>query len=124
MHFLGLSGNPRRYAQLTDDFLQALIPLHQFITIAALITGAAQFVFLFNLFRSMYKGKVAPPNPWHATTLEWTLPSPTPADNFSGQSQVVYHGPYEYGENSQGDDYVMQNDPPEVQVLGSEKVRT
>ncbi len=123
MHFLGLSGNPRRYAQLTDDFLQPLIPLHQFITIAALITGAAQFVFLLNLFRSMYKGKAAPRNPWHSTTLEWTLPSPTPADNFSGQPQVVYHAPYQYGETSRGADYVMQNDPPDLRLPGSEKVR-
>jgi cytochrome c oxidase subunit 1 len=111
MHFLGLSGNPRRYAQLSDDFLRPLVPVHQFITIAALITGAAQFIFLFNVFFSMYKGKLAPPNPWQATTLEWTLPSPAPFDNFGGAPQVVHHDAYKYGGDGQGRDYVMQNDP-------------
>jgi cytochrome c oxidase subunit 1 len=119
MHFLGLSGNPRRYAQLSDDFLRPLVPLHQFITIAALITGAAQFIFLFNVLFSMYKGKLAAPNPWQATTLEWTLPSPAPVDNFGGASQVVYHDAYEYGEAGDGRDYVMQNAPPKTRLLGS-----
>ncbi|MCH8918983.1 MAG: cytochrome c oxidase subunit 1, partial [Proteobacteria bacterium] len=36
MHFLGMAGNPRRYAELTAfDFLEPLAPIHLFITIAA-----------------------------------------------------------------------------------------
>src|SRR5262249_2874508 len=65
MHVLGISGNPRRYAMLTDDFLVSLIPLHRFITIAALLTGAAQLIFLWNLFGSMFKGERAIENPWN-----------------------------------------------------------
>ena len=72
------------------------MPVHTFMTHAAIVTAAAQLIFLFNLFWSMKKGKKAPMNPWEATTLEWTIPSPPPFDNFGGKHPVVYHGPYEY----------------------------
>jgi len=49
------------------------MPLHKFITIAALGTGAAQLVFIFNLIYSRYKGAPAPENPWNGTTLEWSI---------------------------------------------------
>ena len=49
MHYLGLAGNVRRYSAFTDDYLVPLIPVHKFITISALITGAAQFIFLVQL---------------------------------------------------------------------------
>jgi len=72
MHYLGLAGNVRRYSAFTDEYLQPLIPLHRFITIAALFTGAVQLIFLFNLIRSRLRGPKAPDNPWEATTLEWS----------------------------------------------------
>jgi cytochrome c oxidase subunit 1 len=81
------------------------------MTIAALITGATQFIFFFNLFWSMYKGAKATENPWESTTLEWTVPSPPPFDNFGGKVPVVYHDAYEYGDLKNGKDYVMQTDP-------------
>ena len=37
---------------------------------------------LYNLLRSIKKGKVAPSDPWGGTTLEWTIPSPPPLHNF------------------------------------------
>jgi cytochrome c oxidase subunit 1 len=83
------------------------------MTIAALITGAAQFIFFFNLFWSMFKGEKATENPWEATSLEWTTASPPVFDNFGGKHPVVYHGPYEYGVPGAAKDYVMQ-DSPEV----------
>lgn len=116
MLLLGMAGNPRRYAMLTDDFLVPLIPLHRFITMAALVTGAVQFVFLLNLFWSMFKGDRATANPWNATSLEWTLPSPTPAGDFEGEIPIVNHGAYEYGLTGNGRDFVMQSDPGDVQV--------
>ena len=42
----GIAGNVRRYSAFVDDYLAPLIPVHEFITIAALLTGAAQFIFL------------------------------------------------------------------------------
>ena len=82
--------------------------MHKFITYSALITGAAQLIFLYNLIWSRFKGPKATNNPWEATSLEWDTTSPPPFDNFGGRHLTVYHGPYEYNvEGSQGD-YVMQ----------------
>jgi cytochrome c oxidase subunit 1 len=112
MHFLGIAGHPRRYAQLTEfQYLRHLQPLHLFITVAAFITIAAQLVFLFNLFWSLRKGKPAGTNPWEATSLEWSVPSPPPHDNFGTMEPVVYRGPYEYSVPGAAADYVMQTEP-------------
>jgi len=115
MHYLGMAGHPRRYSQLTEvAYLHNLIPVQTFMTYAAFITIAAQFIFLINLFWSMFKGPKASDNPWEATTLEWTTATPPPHDNFGGHTPVVYHGPYEYGVPGAAKDYVMQTDPTPV----------
>ncbi|MBM3793428.1 MAG: cytochrome c oxidase subunit I [Acidobacteria bacterium] len=73
MHIAGIVGNPRRYPDFKEfEFLADLKFLHTMMTHAAMSTAAIQLVFLFNLFWSMYRGSVAPANPWHATTREWS----------------------------------------------------
>ncbi len=120
-HYLGLAGNVRRYQAFVVEFMQPLIPVHRFITVAALLTGAAQLIFLFNLFYSRFKGEVAPPNPWEATSLEWSTPSsPPPFDNFGGKLPVVYHDPYQYGIESSTGDYVMQDSPEQIKTVRDE----
>jgi cytochrome c oxidase subunit 1 len=114
MHYLGLAGNVRRYSAFVDDYLIPLIPVHKFITIAALVTGAAQFIFLFNLIWSRFKGPIASENPWEATSLEWSTTSPPPFDNFGGRHMVVYNGPNEYGVENNGTDFVMQVSPEKI----------
>ncbi|MBZ5528811.1 MAG: cbb3-type cytochrome c oxidase subunit I [Acidobacteriia bacterium] len=114
-HYLGLAGNVRRYSSFVDDFLLPLMPVHRFITIAALITGAAQFIFLYNLIHSRFRGKVAPVNPWEATSLEWTIPSPPPWNNFGDRHPVVYHDPHQYGVKGSLGDYVMQDSPEKIE---------
>ena len=114
MHFLGMEGNVRRYSSFIDNFLIPLIPLHKFMSIAAFVTGAAQLIFIFNLFWSMFKGEKAGQNPWEATTLEWTVPSPPPFDNFGGKHPVVYHGAYEFGVPGAAQDYIMQDSVEKV----------
>lgn len=110
MHFLGLEGNPRRYSSFAHvSFLTPLLGLHTFITVAAMITAAAQVIFMLNLVWSLYRGRRAASNPWEATSLEWTLPSPSPWRAFSDGLPVVSHGPYEYGASGSALDYVMQN---------------
>jgi cytochrome c oxidase subunit 1 len=112
MHYLGIAGGTRRYSQYTElAYLQKLMPIHTFMTYAAIITIAAQFVFVVNLFWSMFKGPKASDNPWEATTLEWTTATPPPHDNFCGKTPVVHHGPYEYGVPGAERDFVMQTDP-------------
>src|SRR5579863_8955813 len=113
MHYLGLVGNVRRYSAFVDDYLAPLIPVHKFITIAALITGAAQLLFFFNLIWSRFRGPVASENPWEATSLEWSTTSPPPFDNFGGKHPVVYHGPNELGvDGPDGTDFLMQTAAP------------
>jgi cytochrome c oxidase subunit 1 len=112
MHFLGIAGNPRRYADFTNfEFMNNLMPVHKFMTHAAIFTATIQLIFLFNLIWSMKKGAKAPVNPWDATTLEWTVASPPPFDNFAGKHPVVNHGPYEYSVPGAPKDYIMQSDP-------------
>jgi cytochrome c oxidase subunit 1 len=120
-HYLGMAGNIRRYSSFPDDFLQPLIPVHRFITVAALLTGAAQLVFVYNLIHSRFWGKPAPDNPWEATSLEWSTATPPPWDNFGGKHPVVYHDPFQYGVQSSVGDYVMQNSPEQVKTEHEEK---
>jgi cytochrome c oxidase subunit I len=114
MHYLGLAGNVRRYSAFVDDYLIPLIPVHKFITIAALLTGAAQFIFLLNLIWSRFKGPIASENPWEATSLEWSTTSPPPFDNFGGKHMAVYNGPNEYGVDNNGTDFVMQTSAEKI----------
>jgi cytochrome c oxidase subunit I len=114
-HYLGLAGNVRRYQAFVDDYTQRLIPVHQFISIAALATGAAQLIFLYNLIHSRFAGKPAPDNPWEATSLEWSTPTtPPPHNNFGDKLPEVFHDPYQYSVEGASSDYVMQTSPEKV----------
>jgi cytochrome c oxidase subunit 1 len=110
-HYLGMVGNVRRYSAFVVEYMQPLMPLHKFITIAAFVTGAGQLIFLYNLIYSRFKGAPAAVNPWEATSLEWSVPSPPPHDNFGGKHPVVYNDPYQYGVETPTGDYVMQDAP-------------
>ncbi len=119
MHFIGIVGEPRRYAEFSAlNYAAALEPLHRFITVAAFVTAAAQLLFFWNFFGSMKKGKKATINPWNGTTLEWITASPPPYDNFGGLYPSVYRGPYEYSVPGSIADFIPQN------AAESEKVRT
>ena len=119
MHFLGVAGAPRRYSDFSNvDYLSRLAPLQTWMTHAAYFTAAAQLLFLFNLFWSMRRGAPAPANPWNATTLEWTVASPPPPDNFGSALPVAHHGPYEYSAPGSARDFIMQNEPPSVPAGG------
>jgi cytochrome c oxidase subunit 1 len=114
-HYLGLAGNVRRYQAFTPDYMQPLIPLHQFITVASLVTGAAQLVFLYNLIHSRFRGVPASDNPWQATSLEWSTPTtPPPHNNFGDKLPEVFHDPYQYGVEGSAGDYVMQTSPEKI----------
>jgi cytochrome c oxidase subunit 1 len=80
------------------------------ISWAAWIMGLAQLPFIFNFFWSIRHGEKVNDNPWEATTLEWTAPSPPPHGNFIG-TPVAYRGPYEYSLPGRERDFTMQNEP-------------
>lgn len=112
MHLLGAAGHPRRYSELTGvQYVSAMAPLQRFITLAAVVTIAAQVIFLVNFFWSIFKGRNAGPNPWGCTTLEWTLPSPAPTQGFGENRPEVNHGPYEYSVPGMEADFLPQNAP-------------
>jgi len=82
------------------------------ISWAAWIMGLAQIPFIINFFWSMKHGKKVNDNPWEATTLEWTAPSPPPHGNFV-TTPIAYRGPYEYSLPGRDRDFTMQNEPVE-----------
>jgi cytochrome c oxidase subunit 1 len=94
---IGWAGMQRRlYDPSAYDFLKHLLPWNVWISRAAYVLGAAQLVFVWNFFASLRRGKPAPANPWQVGTLEWTLPSPPPHQNFDAIPTVV-RGPHELG---------------------------
>ena len=117
MHYLGMIAHPRRYAETTGvDYLaaQGANELHYFITIAAMATVTVQILFLINFLWSLFKGKKASDNPWEATTLEWTIPTPPPHDNFAGKIPTVYRGAYDFSVPKAKRDFIMQSNSDEM----------
>ena len=114
MHYLGFVGVPRRYHDFEGI---AFIPesardLNAFITVAALVVGAAQLVFLFNLAWSAFKGRPSGGNPWKATTLEWQTPETPPGHgNWGPKLPVVYRWAYDYSVPGADQDFLPQNYP-------------
>ncbi|MDF9797093.1 cytochrome c oxidase subunit 1 [Catalinimonas alkaloidigena] len=110
MHFLGMSGFPRRYYSFTYfDTFDTYMDLNAFISIAAFITFAGQGIFLLNFFYAIFFGKKAPENPWRATTLEWTTPVKVKAGNWPGAVPVVYRWAYDYSVPGAENDFIPQH---------------
>jgi cytochrome c oxidase subunit 1 len=119
MHILGVGGHMRRiYNPLQYEFLQPLQPINIFITVSALLLGLSQIPFVINFFWSLFGGPRAERNPWHANTLEWVAPTPTPHGNFE-TIPTVYRGPYEYSSPEVPEDYLPQDRPLAVEARGS-----
>ncbi|MDB5729970.1 MAG: ctaD, partial [Noviherbaspirillum sp.] len=80
MHFLGLAGMPRRYADYPAQFTDWNVVA----SIGSWLFGLSQVYFLFAVVLPMIRGgKKAPDKPWEgAEGLEWTLPSPAPYHSF------------------------------------------
>ena len=114
MHYLGFVGVPRRYfangeMAIIDD---SVLLLNQGITIAALIVGVAQILFIWNLIYSYYKGRDSGPNPWKATTLEWQTPETPPRHgNWEERLPTVYRWAYDYSVPGAKDDFIPQSEP-------------
>lgn len=113
MHYEGLAGMPRRYYDFSNwESFKMFGGLNSFISVVAIIVFAAQFLFIFNFFYSIYKGRKLTDrnkNPWASTTLEWTTPIHPPHGNWNGEIPEVYRWPYDYGKD--GRDYIPQTEP-------------
>jgi cytochrome c oxidase subunit 1 len=111
MHWLGLIAHSRVPPGTTlAAVATAGSSVRSFVTAAMLLTIAAQAVFFFNFVWSLLRGeRVTQENPWRATTLEWSIPSPVALENFVGYEPVVYRGAYEFNSLSQGEDFAPQH---------------
>jgi cytochrome c oxidase subunit 1 len=114
MHYLGFLGVPRRYFAMggTDFIPESAQSLNAGITVSALIVGASQLFFLYNVFWSLRHGEKAEKNPWHATSLEWQTPDVPPHHgNWGPQLPTVYRWAYDYSVPGAEQDYIPQNHP-------------
>ncbi len=89
---LGYLGMPRRYHAYPPEW-QVLNVLS---SAGASILAIGFLLPMIYLVWSLKYGKVAGPNPWQATGLEWETSSPPPTHNFL-QQPVVTSEPYNYG---------------------------
>ncbi len=133
MHWLGLmahtratSGGPAATASLGTTFGSSLgVPpgasLRTFITVATILTVAAQAFFLFNFVCSLWRGKTSEDrNPWRATTLEWTVLSPARIDSVGAAEPMVYRGAYEFSAQGAPEDFAAQNVAPPLSERASQ----
>jgi cytochrome c oxidase subunit 1 len=112
MHYIGIAGFPRRYYSWTNfETFSGFTDLNMLVSVAAIITLAAQFIFLFNFFYSMFRGRLAPANPWNSNTLEWTTPRHPGHGNWVGEIPSVYRWPYDYSKPGSKEDYIPQHIP-------------
>lgn len=97
MHWVGLITQSRFPTETQQFALNSVSSfIRTFVTIATIWTVSAQVVFIWNFFGTLLlRKKTDEPNPWHATTLEWSVASPTPPQNFGGSSPMIYRGAYE-----------------------------
>ena len=114
MHFVGMAGAPRRYYSFSEfPYLNGVTDLNVLITIFAIIGGAAQIIFTYNFFHSIYRGQKSVQNPWRSNTLEWTAPMEHMHGNWPGAIPTVHRWPYDYSKPGKAEDFVPQNVPLE-----------
>jgi cytochrome c oxidase subunit I len=80
MHFAGLLGMPRRVYTYPAGLGLELPNLLS--TIGAFVVATAVLLFVINAVESLFRGAIAPDNPWDAAGLEWATSSPPPTYNF------------------------------------------
>ncbi len=111
MHYEGLAGMPRRYYEFSGwESFNMFGGLNQFISFVSIIVFAAQLLFVFNFFYSIFKGrKVTELNPWGAASLEWSTPIRPGHGNWPGEIPEVHRWAYDYGKD--GRDFIPQTEP-------------
>ncbi|HEY3887462.1 MAG TPA: cytochrome c oxidase subunit I [Caulobacteraceae bacterium] len=94
MFIMGYLGMPRRYYHYPAQFQ----PYHVMASCGAVVLAVAYLAPLVYLGWSLFKGPRAGANPWDATGLEWTTPSPPAKQNFA-KTPTVTSEPYLYHED-------------------------
>ncbi len=109
MFLQGMAGMHRRWYDGGQSWELAKNVVHWnvFISVSAFLLMIAQIPFIINFFWSIRHGKKVGDNPWQATTLEWSTPTPPPHGNFP-KTPVVDKGPYEYSVPGAPQDFTPQ----------------
>jgi cytochrome c oxidase subunit 1 len=109
MFIIGMAGVSRRLfdAGAAYEFAQPTMHWNVVSSWGAWAMAAFQLPFIFNFFWSIRKGEPVGDNPWQATTIEWSAPSPPPHGNFR-RAPEAYRGPYEYSVPGAAKDFVPQ----------------
>jgi cytochrome c oxidase subunit I len=90
---VGLLGQPRR----VFEYARNLQTLNDWVSISSFVLGFSILLFVINfVWSTVVVRERETGNPWNSRGLEWQVPSPPPAENFS-HVPVVLSGPYEYG---------------------------
>lgn len=116
MHWLGLLTQSRLLPNEQRAVLaSAGASIRTLVAAATICTVAAQVVFVLNFVQALVRRESVreEDNPWRATTLEWSVPSPAPEANFGNASPTVYRGAYEFPEGL-ADDFAPQHLAPEM----------
>jgi len=87
---MGSRGMPRRYFNYPSEFTG----FHQLSTLGSYVMAVGFVIVAAYLLHSLFRGRVAPANPWGGATLEWQCASPPPADNFA--TPPVAGDPYDF----------------------------
>jgi cytochrome c oxidase subunit 1 len=95
---LGYLGMPRRYHAYPPEFQV----FNVFSTAGASILGVGYLLPLIYFLWSLKRGRIAGPNPWRATGLEWQTTSPPPKHNFE-ETPIVTDKPYAYSAEAEHD---------------------
>lgn len=91
MFYLGMKGQPRR----TYDYFEEYHSGNIISSLGAIVMLFGLAIIIINLVRSARHGEKAPADPWGGKTLEWTVPSPPPIENFEEIPEIT-HDPYDY----------------------------
>ncbi len=85
MHFTGLAGMPRRYADYPLQFTE----FNVMSSVGAFMFGFSQLIFLWLVIKTIKGGEKATDRVWEGSHgLEWTIPSPAPYHSFTTAPEV------------------------------------
>ncbi len=92
LFYAGMQGEPRWSANVAAPYAVANLIASLF----AILIAASVFTAVYNVVITLARGEPAIADEWGGKTLEWTIPTPVPLENFE-HLPVVTSTPYEYG---------------------------
>ena len=114
MFIQGIAGVSRRLADGGQSYAHAAGVVHynEYMSMSAWLLGLAQIPFILNIIITLIKkkGDNIDPNPWQATTIEWTDTTSPPLGHGNFEKiPSVYRGPYEYSVPDEKEDFIPQS---------------